>query len=52
MANIFIKIALSLMTESLIKALLANGLEVIKNKTETDIDNALLDPVIKALRGE
>jgi hypothetical protein len=48
--QILVKIALSLATESLAKALIANGLEQIKNHTSNSIDDSLLNPVIEALR--
>lgn len=48
--SILTKIAFSLLTEALFKELAANSLEIIVDKTETDIDNKLLEPVIKALR--
>jgi hypothetical protein len=49
-AQILFKIALSLATEEVLKALLATGLEQIVKSTKNDIDNELARPVIDALR--
>jgi hypothetical protein len=51
-AQILFKILLSLATESVFRALIATGLEQIKNHTETKVDDAILQPVIDALRGD
>ena len=49
-AQILFKIALSLATETVFRALIANALEQIKLHTETKVDDAILQPVIDALR--
>lgn len=46
----FFAIAVSLVTEEVFKALIANALEEIAKCTETKIDNNMLAPIIKALR--
>lgn len=50
--QLLLKIALSLATEKVARELIAAGLEQIKLHTENKIDDAVLEPVIKALRGE
>lgn len=52
MAQLLMKILVSLATEKLFRELMANGLELVKSHTATDVDDKLLEPVIKALRGE
>ena len=50
--SLLIKIALSLATEKVFDAVIANILEQIKDRTTTKIDDAILNPVIDALRGK
>jgi hypothetical protein len=52
LAQILMKIAVSLATEKVIRELLAAGLEQVKNHTDTKIDDEMLSPIIKALKGE
>lgn len=48
--QILFKIVMSLATEAVFRALIANALEQIKNHTETKIDDSIVDPIIEALR--
>lgn len=50
--QILFKIVMSLATEKVIRALLANGLEQVVNHTDSPVDNTMVEPIIKALRGE
>jgi len=52
MTQVFIKILASLITEKLFRELMAAGLELIINHTDTECDNKMLEPIIKALKGE
>jgi hypothetical protein len=47
-----VKIGLSLLTESVMRQVIGCALEQIKNHTETKIDDEILAPVIKALKGQ
>ncbi len=51
-AQILFKIALSLATEKVIRALLASGLEQVSSHTDTKVDDEILKPIIDALRSE
>ena len=48
--SVLIKILASLVTEEVLKALLASGLDQIVKSTKNDIDNEIAKPVIDALR--
>ena len=48
--KILSSIALSLLTEKIFKQLIATALEVIAAKTETQIDDKILGPIIEELR--
>lgn len=52
LGQILVKIGMSLLTEAVIRQLLAAGLEQVVTHTDTQIDNEMLTPVIKALRGQ
>jgi hypothetical protein len=49
--QILMKIGLSLLTEKVLRELLAIGLEKIVTSTANTIDNDVAKPVINALRG-
>ena len=48
--SIMIKILMSLVTEEVLKALLASGLDQIVKSTNNTIDDEIARPVIDALR--
>lgn len=50
LGKIMFNIGMSLLTEPMLRKLLANGLEEIIKRTENTIDNSLIGPVIEELR--
>ena len=48
--KILFNIGVSLLTEAMLKKVLANTLQEIVTRTDTTIDNSLLQPVIDELR--
>lgn len=50
--KILFNIIISLATEKLFRELIAVGLDQISKHTNTPVDNELLAPIIKALKGE
>jgi hypothetical protein len=49
--KMLLNILIGICTEKLFRQLLAAGLEQVINHTDTTVDNALIEPVVKALRG-
>ncbi len=52
LVQILMKIGLSLLTEKVLRELLAIGLEKIVASPNNNIDNDIAKPVIEALKGE
>ena len=50
LAKILFNISVSLATEKVLRALIANALEQISKHTENTVDDELLKPIIEALR--
>ena len=48
--KILFNIIVGLATEKVFRALIATGLEQIKLHTDTKVDDAILEPIIAALR--
>lgn len=51
-AKMLFNILVSIATEKLFRELLAAGLEQVITHTDTKVDDAMLTPIIKALRGD
>ena len=48
--KILTSIAFSLVTEKIVKTVIATGLEVLVNSTKNDIDDKFAKPIIEELR--